>query len=96
MDINEAISGRRAVREYTTEPVSEVVIKSLIDAAIHPPSAVNAQPWSFTVVRDQQILRNISRHTKAYVLATDTGSMPLICIQVWQTRNPRSFMTRRS
>lgn len=77
MNINDAIYGRRAVREYTAEPVSEAVIKSLIDAAIHAPSAINAQPWSFAVVRDQQILTNMSQHAKAYVLATDTGSMPL-------------------
>jgi nitroreductase len=76
MDINDAIYGRRAVREYTTEPVSEATIKSLIDAAIHAPSAVNAQPWSFIVVRDQKILARISQHAKAHVLATQAHSLP--------------------
>ena len=77
MDIDDAIYGRRAVREYTTEPVSEATIKNLIDAAIHAPSAVNAQPWSFIVVRDQQILASMSQHAKAHVLATEADSLPL-------------------
>lgn len=77
MDIDAAIYGRRAVREYTTEPVSEATIRNLIDAAIHAPSAINAQPWSFIVVRDQQILASMSRHAKAHVLATEANSLPL-------------------
>lgn len=77
MEINEAIYGRRAVREYTAEPVSEATIKSLIDAAIHAPSAINAQPWSFIVVRDQKLLASMSRHAKAHVLSKEAGSLPL-------------------
>jgi nitroreductase len=44
MDVREAIYGRRAVREFTPEPVDEKVIRQFIDAAIQAPSAVNHQP----------------------------------------------------
>jgi hypothetical protein len=37
MDINEAISGRRSVREYDGEAVDEPTIRSLIDAAVRAP-----------------------------------------------------------
>lgn len=70
MNINEAIYGRRSTREYTTETVDEVVIGRLIDAAVQAPSAVNQQPWTFTVLRDQALLDRISREAKAYMLAT--------------------------
>jgi nitroreductase len=69
MDVIEAIYGRRAVREYTSEPVDEETLKSLIDAAIQAPSAVNQQPWSFAVVTDQNLLDRISRESKRHMLA---------------------------
>jgi nitroreductase len=70
MDINQAISGRRSVREYASQPVDEKTIRHLIDAAVVAPSAVNQQPWCFTVVRDQTLLDRISREAKAHMLAT--------------------------
>jgi nitroreductase len=69
MDLKEAITGRRAVREYTQEPLYEQTILHLIDAAVHAPSAVNQQPWAFTVVRDQLLLDRLSREAKAHMLA---------------------------
>ncbi|MGP0094228.1 MAG: nitroreductase family protein [Xanthobacteraceae bacterium] len=74
MDLDEAISGRRAVREYTDQAVDERTIHGLIDAAVHAPSAVNQQPWTFTVVRDQNVLGRISREAKAHMLATMPAS----------------------
>jgi nitroreductase len=41
MDLNEAVIGRRAVREYTAQAVDEQTIRLLIDAAVRAPSAVN-------------------------------------------------------
>jgi nitroreductase len=70
MDLNEAISGRRSLREYTVQPVDERIIRRLIDAAVHAPNAVNQQPWTFTVVRDQSVLDRISRNAKSHMLAT--------------------------
>ena len=69
MDLDEAIRGRRAVRDYTSQPVDEETIRGLIDAAVRAPSATNAQPWTFTVVRDQDLLGRISDAAKAHLLA---------------------------
>ena len=70
MDLNEAITGRRAVREYTSDAVDEQTIRLLIEAAVQVPSAVNQQPWTFTVVRDQAVLDRVSAKAKAHMLAT--------------------------
>jgi len=70
MDLNEAITGRRTIREYTTEAIDKQTIQGLIDAAVHAPSAVNQQPWTFTVVRDQNVLDRVSRGAKVHMLAT--------------------------
>jgi len=65
MEIKEAIEGRRSVREYEPEAIDESVIRRLIAAAVKAPSAVNQQPWTFAVVRDQDLLERISRKAKA-------------------------------
>jgi nitroreductase len=70
VDIQEALSGRRSIREYTDEPVHEATLRALVLAATQAPSAMNEQPWSFTVVRDQALLARISRDAKACMLAT--------------------------
>jgi len=70
MELNEAIFGRRSAREYTSQAVDEGTIGRLIDAAVHAPNAVNQQPWTFTVVRDQSVLDRISREAKSHMLAT--------------------------
>jgi len=74
MDLNEAITGRRSVREYTAQAVDEPTIARLIDAAVHAPNAVNQQPWTFTVVRDQSLLDRISRGAKDHMVATMAGN----------------------
>lgn len=70
MDLKEAIYTRRAVREYTAEPVDEKAVRDLIDAAIQAPTAVNAQPCTFCVVRDKAVLATISREAKAHMVKT--------------------------
>jgi nitroreductase len=70
MDIDAAISGRRSIREYTQQAVDEQTIRRLISAAILAPSAMNQQPWTFTVVRNQQLLEQVSRAAKAHMLPT--------------------------
>jgi nitroreductase len=69
MDLNEAIAGRRSVREYTDKAPGEQAIRGLLDAAVRAPSAVNQQPWTFTVVRDQKLLEQVSREAQSYMLA---------------------------
>ena len=70
MDLQQAIRSRRAVRAFTPEPVDHGTLLRLIDAAIQAPSAVNEQPWSFTVIEDQAMLARISAESKAHMLAT--------------------------
>jgi nitroreductase len=70
MNLTESIYGRRAVRTYTSQGVDAQVIKQLIANAVQAPSAVNQQPWTFTVMRDQGLLDNISDQAKSHMLAT--------------------------
>jgi nitroreductase len=68
MELIDAINGRRATRFFTKEPVAEAVLEALIRAAIQAPSAVNEQPWHFTIVRNPALLDHISAAAKAHML----------------------------
>jgi nitroreductase len=68
MNLEQALYTRRATREFTGEAVDRSMLLRLIDAAIQAPSAVNEQPWSFTVVRDKRVLAGISAASKAHIL----------------------------
>jgi nitroreductase len=70
MNLDQAIAGRRSVREYKKQAVDERTIERLILAAVLAPNAVNLQPWTFTVVRDQQVLDQVSRESKQHLRTT--------------------------
>jgi nitroreductase len=70
VELDEAIRGRRAVRHYTAESLDEDIIHRLIVAATLAPSAANQQPWTFTVVRDRDLMDRVSVAAKAHMLAT--------------------------
>jgi nitroreductase len=97
MDLKEAIYTRRAVREYTTEPISENVIRELIDAAVQAPSAVNAQPCSFCVVRDKAVLRDNIAGSKSAYGENDAGRTHVASFQRDIERSEfRRFLSRAS
>jgi nitroreductase len=68
MELLEAINGRRSVRDYTDETVSDTVLQELIGLAVQAPSALNQQPWSFVVVKDEGLLTHISDQAKVHML----------------------------
>lgn len=70
MELLEAIYQRRAVRSFKRMSVAEDMLQELVDAGIQAPSAVNAQPWHFTIVRSAAVLDKISVSAKQHMLST--------------------------
>jgi len=70
METFDAIYGRRAVRDYLPQCIERDRLDRLIDAATQAPSAVNRQPWIFSVVQDQDLLDRISEKSKTLMLET--------------------------
>jgi len=75
MEILDAIRRRRAVRDYKPDPVPPPALQQLISAANWAPSAMNEQPWHYTVVTDRALMGEISRQAKSAML-TQLDSMP--------------------
>ncbi len=69
MDLLEAIYSRRSVRNFKSEAVKREDMDKLLAAAVQAPSAMNSQPWAFSVIQDKDFLQGLSDRTKAYLLA---------------------------
>lgn len=69
MDLTEAMFTRRSVRAYEPRPVEESTIRALLKAAVQAPSAMNRQPWLFSVVQNRAQLKRYSDRAKALLVA---------------------------
>jgi nitroreductase len=50
MDVIEAISKRKSVRAFRTDPVSLDTLREILEQALRAPSWANTQPWEFAIV----------------------------------------------
>ena len=58
----EAMYTQRAIRQFKPDPVSDDVVRKLIEAATKAPSGGNSQPWRFLVIRDAESKRVIGEY----------------------------------
>jgi len=61
MEAMEVILTRRSIRKYTAQPVSEGLVKEVLEAAMAAPSAGNEQPWQFVVLRNRQTMNEVPK-----------------------------------
>src|SRR5262249_25577791 len=59
MDFLEIISTQRAIRRFTTQPLTDELIRQVLEVAIRAPSGGNRQPWRFIIVRDPDIKQKL-------------------------------------
>lgn len=59
MELTEAIRKRRSVRQYREEPVSEELLRELLELACWAPSAENEQPWYFVALTRPEELEKL-------------------------------------
>jgi iodotyrosine deiodinase len=67
---------RRSIRSFSSDPVPEEVIRLAIAAAGTAPSGANFQPWSFVVVRDPELRRQIRIAAEEEERENYSGRMP--------------------
>jgi len=56
----DAITGKRAIRKFTAEPVTPADLGRILQAGRHAGSSKNRQRWTFIVCRDRARLRELS------------------------------------
>ena len=55
MDVFEALYTTRAMRRVTEEPISDEILKQMVDAAVRAQSGANTKSWKFLVITDSKI-----------------------------------------
>ena len=63
MEYKDVVINRKSVRSYIERPVEEEKIKYVLECARLAPSWVNRQCWRFVVVRDKDLIQQISKTT---------------------------------
>ena len=67
MDLFDAIKGRKSIRRFKATPVPDEDIITILDAGRLAPSANNTQPWSFLVIKDREVLKNMAAATREMI-----------------------------
>jgi nitroreductase len=60
MDVIEAVNKRKSVRGYKPDPVPKQVLEQILGLASRAPSAMNTQPWEFTLLTGE-VLEDVRR-----------------------------------
>lgn len=60
MNVFEAILARRSVRNFSGQEVGLNAVHTLLEAAVHAPTAMHQEPWAFVVIQNRQLLRRLS------------------------------------
>lgn len=68
MELMQAIYSRRSIRRYKSQPVPRELVQQLLAAAVMAPSGSNAQPWSFVIIQDKELLKKYSDRAKVLAL----------------------------
>jgi nitroreductase len=79
LDAIQAILGRRSIRKFTGEIISEKDTKLLLEAAMAAPSACNQQPWHFVVARDKETFRKIMEAQPYTQMLKDASLAIIVC-----------------
>lgn len=67
---------RRTCRDFSDKPVDKAVIENLITAASTAPSGAHKQPWTFCIVNDPQIKKQIRAEAEKEEYESYNGRMP--------------------
>lgn len=86
MDVGEAIRERRSVRKYTGDPVTDDEVQGILAAAIAAPSAGNAQPWRFIVVRDRGLREGLVQAAHGQRFLAEAPVVIVVCADLSRAR----------
>jgi nitroreductase len=61
----EGLLHRRSVREYAPDVLDKATVEALLEAAVHAPTAMHRETWSFVIIQDKAQLQRYSEQAKA-------------------------------
>ena len=92
MEAMEAILTRRSIRRYTSQKVSDELIKEILQAAMSAPSTGNGQPWHFVLIDDRKILEEVPKFHHYASMLKGAPMALLVCVD--RTVNHEGFIVQ--
>ena len=81
MDLMDAIKGRRSIRKYKPDPVSEETLQKIMEAVRWAPSWANTQCWEVIIVRDPNMKSALANTlTKTNPSLSSMTEAPLVIV----------------
>jgi nitroreductase len=92
MELSEVIKGRRSIRAFKKQNVSEEIIAKLINAARWAPSAGNIQPWEFVIVRKPAVKKKLAQAALNEAFVEEAPVVIVVCAD--EERSSRGYGVR--
>ncbi len=71
MELFQAIKERRSTRAFLSDAIDKSDLEKIVEAGLFAPSALNEQPWLFTVVNNADVLARLNAAVKKLMSAAD-------------------------
>ncbi|MBR4827077.1 MAG: nitroreductase family protein [Bacteroidales bacterium] len=75
------IATRTSVRSFTSEPVSDADIETLLRAGMAAPTAMNRQPWEFIVLNDRDTLDALAGKLRYAKMLKEAPVAIIVCAE---------------
>ena len=59
-EVMKNILTRRSTRKFTDEQIPKEILRDIVDAALHAPSGMGKQTWTFTVITNRDVIARLA------------------------------------
>ena len=87
----DVIMTRTSIRAFTGEPVSKDQLETILKAGMAAPTGMNAQPWRFVVLTDQDKIKEIFGTGFRSEMYTTAGAVIVVCGEAETDGRPNMF-----
>ena len=86
METIQCIKSRTSIRRYKPEPITDVDIRDILEAAISAPSSGNSQDWEFIVVKNSQTKDLLSQAAFGQEFVSQAPLVIVVCCNYERNR----------
>lgn len=93
MTVTEALRARISTREFRSTPLSETIVREILDAARWAPSGGNLQPWKVIAVtgKEREAVSALAKRTLAENPAGEASEFPIYPEKLWEPYRSRRY-----
>ncbi|MGE3062071.1 MAG: nitroreductase family protein [bacterium] len=82
---------RRSTRKYSDKEIEKKKIEVILKAGMYAPSAHNTQPWHFIVIRNKNLMCEISKVHRYAGMTKNASAVILVCADTARQDDPGYF-----